>query len=135
MVVGSGFDRQPSHPGRWFAATLLVVAVSACSGSPVSPTPPPSLSPGSVLFVARGTAFLTTSPIVPANTEWTLVFDNEDNLPHNVVIQDANGQTVFSSDVFTGPGLRTQAAPTLAPGNYTFVCAIHSGMKGTLTAE
>ena len=72
--------------------------------------------------------------VAPASVAWTLAFDNQDNLPHNVVIQDASGQTVFASEVFTGPALRTQAAPALAPGSYTFTCAIHSDMKGTLTA-
>ena len=87
-----------------------------------------------MVVTAKHVEYVTTDVAVPANTAWTLAFDNQDNVPHNVVIQDASGQTVFSSDVFTGPGLRTQTAPALAPGDYTFTCAIHSDMKGTLTA-
>ncbi len=115
-------------------AGLVGALFIACGSSSASPTPFPSLAPGSVVFAARNTAFVTTDVVAPAGSAWTLAFDNQDNLPHNVVIQDANGQTVFSSDVFTGPALRTQAAPALAPGTYSFTCAIHSDMKGTLTA-
>jgi len=78
---------------------------------------------------------VTQSVTVPANAAWTLAFDNQDNLPHNVVIQDASGQTVFSSEVITGPALKIQDASALATGSYTFTCAIHSEMKGTLTAS
>jgi plastocyanin len=117
------------------ALVVVVASVVACSSSMASPTPFPSLPAGSVVVAAKNTSFLTQDVVVPANAAWTLAFDNQDNLPHNVVIQDGNGQTVFSSDVFTGPALRTQAAPALAPGSYTFTCAIHSDMKGRLTAQ
>jgi plastocyanin len=114
---------------------LLGGSVVACSSSTASPTPFPSLPAESVVIAAKNTAFVTQSVSVPANAAWTLAFDNQDNLPHNVVIQDGNGQTVFSSTVFTGPALKTQDAPALAAGSYTFTCAIHSEMKGTLTAS
>jgi plastocyanin len=116
------------------AGGLVCALVVACSSSNASPTPFPSLPVGSVVITAKNTAFVTADVHVPANAAWTLAFDNQDNLPHNVVIADGSGQTVFSSDVFTGPGLRTQAAPALSPGSYTFTCAIHPEMKGTLTA-
>jgi plastocyanin len=119
---------------RAIAALALVGSALACSSTSASPTPFPSLPSGSVGFAAKNTAFLTRDVVAPASVAWTLAFDNQDNLPHNVVIQDASGQTVFASEVFTGPALRTQAAPALAPGSYTFTCAIHSDMKGTLTA-
>jgi plastocyanin len=115
------------------AAALVAAAASACSSTSASPTPFPSLPAGSVLFAAKNTAYLTRDVVGQANVEWTLTFDNQDNLPHNVVIQGADGQTVFASEVFTGPALKSQAAPALAPGSYTFFCAVHPDMKGTLT--
>jgi plastocyanin len=116
-------------------AVLVATSILACSSTNASPTPIPSLPTGSVLIAAKNTAYATADVVVPARAAWTLAFDNQDNLPHNVVIHDASGQTVFASDVFTGPGLRTQAAPSLEPGSYTFVCAVHPDMKGTLTAR
>jgi hypothetical protein len=52
-----------------------------------------------------------------------------------VVIRGADGATLFASEVFTGPALRTQAAPALAPGRYAFICAIHPDMNGNLTSR
>src|SRR3954447_18630941 len=115
-----------------FAAAIAASALACSSNAPA--TPFPSLPAGSVVVAAKHVVFVTTDVAVPANTAWTLAFDNQDGVPHNVVIQDGSGQTVFSSDVFTGPALRTQAAPALAAGAYTFTCAIHSDMKGKLTA-
>jgi plastocyanin len=142
MVVDVGANRgiEQGCSRRWSARALVAAAsvlalVAACSGSTAAPTPPSSLAPGSVLFVARGTAFSTTNPVVPANTAWTLVFDNEDNLPHNVIIKDSSGATASASDVFTGPATRSQVEPALAPGTYAFLCAVHPQMQGTLTVK
>lgn len=116
------------------AALVVTVFVAACSGTPAPPTPFPSLQPGSVLITAHNTAYTPPDVTVPANSAWILALDNEDNLPHNVVITGADGQTIFASDVYTGPGVHSQPAPALAPGSYAFSCAVHQGMKGKITA-
>src|SRR4051794_27643638 len=120
---------------RVLLAAFVVGSVLACSSTSAPPTPFPSLPSGSVVITAKNTAFVTGDVVAPAGVTWTLAFDNQDNLPHNVVIRDASGEALFSSEVFTGPALRTQAAPPLAPGSYTFTCAVHPDMKGTLTAR
>jgi len=78
-----------------------------------------------------------TSLEAPANTAFTIHFDNQDSQPHNVQLKNSakvevtlGGDTAF----FTGPGTRDYAVPPLAAGAYTYYCVVHPGtMTGTLT--
>jgi plastocyanin len=68
------------------------------------------------------------------------VFDNQDDqAPHNVVLQNADGSKVAvegDTAFFTGPGTRQYNVPALAAGGYPFVCEVHpTTMKGTLTVK
>ena len=120
--------------GRAAALGLAAaVAVSACAGSSAPATPFPSLGADAVVVAAKNTQFTTQSVHVPAGKAWTLAFDNQDNLPHNMVITDQSNTTVFASTIVNGPTLKIEAAPALAAGEYHFVCAVHSEMHGTLT--
>ncbi|MEA2621791.1 MAG: Cupredoxin-like domain [Chloroflexota bacterium] len=114
-------------------ASLAILAALAGCGSSAPPTARPSLPADAVLFTAHGSRFTGDAVQVPADAAWTLALDNQDGLPHNVVIIDAGGTTVFSSTLFTGPDLRSEAAQPLPAGVYRFTCAVHSDMKGTLT--
>ncbi len=75
----------------------------------------------------------------PADTAFTLVFDNQDaTAPHNVVISDPGGAAVSIGDtaLFTGPEKRSYAVPALKAGTYSFLCQAHPvAMKGTITVE
>ena len=78
-----------------------------------------------------GTATLTA----PADTAFTLTFDNQDTgIPHDVVIKDGTGAELAKSSVITGPATEDVAVPALAAGSYTFNCSLHPQMTGTLTA-
>jgi plastocyanin/mono/diheme cytochrome c family protein len=85
---------------------------------------------------AATTGFVPTTLTAKANTPFTLVFDNQDNqAPHNVVIEDANKAIIPTGDTtfFTGPAKKSYAVPALKAGTYTFLCQVHpSVMKGTL---
>lgn len=107
---------------------------AACGGTPAPATPPPSLGAGTVLIAAKGQQFTPASVHVPAGIPWTLAFDNQDGLPHNVVILDKDNRSVFSSSIFTGPALKTEAAPAFAAGDYHFTCALHPEMRGSQAA-
>lgn len=109
------------------------VGLAACAGNSGPSTPFPSLGADAVRFTAKGQQFTTQSVHVPADKPWTLALDNQDGLPHNVVIIDKNSNAVFTGTIVNGPTLKTEAAPALSPGDYRFTCAVHPEMHGTLT--
>jgi plastocyanin len=132
------------------AASLL----AACgSPAPAASAPPqaaaasseggPTPVPGAVTAPPPGAGPLELTAINIDFEPKTLVapsgpielrFHNQDNgIPHNLAITDANGGSVFESEIFTGPADVDYSIPDLAPGSYTFTCTIHPNMTGTLT--
>ncbi len=101
-------------------------------------TPAPSTDPQAevVTIEALNVAFVQNDVTVPADTAFTLHFDNQDaNVPHDVQIKDESGGDVFKTDVFPGPEARDYSVPALPAGSYPFVCSVHPNMTGTITAE
>jgi mono/diheme cytochrome c family protein/plastocyanin len=113
----------------------------AATPGPTSTGPAASVDPNRpvVTIVATNPAqFDTQAATVQADTEFTLVFDNQDaTAPHNVVVNDPAGEVVDIGDnpFFTGPEQRTYNYPALAAGAYPYFCQVHTNMTGTLTAE
>jgi mono/diheme cytochrome c family protein/plastocyanin len=102
---------------------------AGASGAPASQAPSGATVNETALNVAFGTGALTA----PAGADFTLNFDNQDaGIPHNIVIKDASGGTVFTGDLVTGPKQIAYGVKALAAGDYTFVCAVHPNMTGTL---
>jgi cytochrome c oxidase subunit 2 len=118
-----------------------------------SPAPPPSAQPGAsgqpapsagqgtgptLQVSAANIAYEQSSLEAPANTPFSIEFDNKDaGVPHNVSIHkdSATGQEVFKGDIFNGPDKRTYSVPALPAGAYAFVCSVHPNMTGTLTVK
>jgi len=99
------------------------------SGAPASQAPAGATVNETALNVAFGTGALTA----PAGADFTLNFDNQDaGIPHNIVIKDASGATVFTGDLVTGPKQIAYSVKALAAGDYTFICAVHPNMTGTI---
>jgi plastocyanin len=129
---------KPRHGRAWLRLAVATLVVSACTGT-ASPdaVPPASFDPKSPTLAAEGIAFDTAELTVPADRPFTLVFQNRDQLSHNVSIDtDATGHDRrFDGDVVTGPATRWYAVPALPPGTYVFVCVLHSNMTGRLVAK
>jgi plastocyanin len=104
-------------------------------GAPAPASQPPDVPAADVTIIASGIAFTTTEVTSPADAPFTIAFDNQDNgVPHDVVIKDDSGGTVFQGDVVTGPKAVVYDVPALKAGGYTFVCSIHPNMTGSLSA-
>jgi plastocyanin len=72
----------------------------------------------------------------PADTPLTITLVNKDPaVPHNFAIQKGNpdGSDWIGQPNANGGQTATYQAPPLKAGTYTFFCAIHPNMKGTLT--
>ncbi len=113
----------------------------AASASPGGASPAPS-APTSQLMVevsASNIAFDQTSLSAPANTPFTIKFQNNDpGIPHNVVIHDGTSisdPALFDGEIFNGVDSRLYPVPALKPGTYLFSCKVHPNMTGTFTVQ
>jgi plastocyanin len=111
-----------------------------------SPSASPSGSGGAAVLTVtapNGAATAGFDPDelkAPANTPFTLVFDNQDTAtsPHNLVLKDPTGAKVDIGDTsfFSGPAKREFQVPALVPGAYSFLCEVHpAAMTGKLEVE
>ncbi len=115
------------------ALLLLVAALAACGGAGAAQS---SIDPATadVQMSASDMAFDQATVVVPAGEAFTIAFTNHDSMPHNVAIKDANGTKAFTGEVVSN-GVAVYSVGSLAAGTYTFVCDIHPGMTGTVTAR
>ena len=108
------------------AAAVLVL--SACSSSGKSATPTDSGATGTTIRI-QGFGFhpspLTVSPGA------TVTVNTLDSSTHTVTSKQAGA---FNTSDIDGNGTVTFTAPT-TPGTYSYVCAIHSTMHGTLIVK
>jgi plastocyanin len=90
---------------------------------------------------ASNDGFAETSLSAPADTPFTITFNNEDDgIPHNVQIfegDDTSATPVWApegNELITGPDTAVYEIPALPAGTYTFNCLSHpTTMVGTLT--
>jgi plastocyanin len=103
-------------------------------GAPAPASEAPDVPAADVTITAAGIAFTTAQVTAPADAPFTGAFDNQDTVPHDVVIKDDSGGTVFQGEIVTGPKAVVYDVPALTAGGYTFVCSIHPNMTGSLSA-
>jgi len=98
-------------------------------------------APGTAFtVVAKDIAFDTTALAVPANTPFTIQFENQDSsgVVHDIDIRAADGTTVLQNqEVVNGGASATYSFKGLPAGEYIFICSIHPipQMTGKLTVR
>lgn len=107
------------------AALASVVVLTGAVGSTLSSDP--TRLPGDVTLTAANFEFEQTALTAKAG-DVTIYFQNDDPFVHNVKI-DKHG----TSDIANGRGAIRHTFKGLTAGTYTYICAIHPDMKGTLT--
>jgi plastocyanin len=96
-------------------------------------TEPPTAT-ADVTVVAKNVAFDPDTLRAPANQAFTILFENEEAVAHNVSIyaDEAQSEALFTGEIITGPGSTTYEVGALDPGTYVFVCDVHPAqMTGT----
>jgi plastocyanin len=124
-------------------ATLLLPAAAAMSGlvlasdgSLAAAKPKPTCKPeGTALTVAaKNNVFDKDCLAAPADTPFTIAFNNQDYDIHNVAIYDKDhgDKALFKGEVIYGPKSITYSVPAQADGTYEFRCDPHADtMIGT----
>ena len=116
----------------------------ATSSDPSSPPAPNVTAGGSpaggtqVGIAAQNVKFDTDQLTAPADTPFQIVFENRENVPHNVSIYDTPqmGQTFLKGEWLNQAGTITYDVRALPAGTYTFLCDVHPTiMVGTLTTQ
>jgi plastocyanin len=91
--------------------------------------------PPAVTLAATETAFNSNSLVAPAGREFGLALRNRSPVPHNLSVRSGN-EVLFTGATFTGPRTVTYGVPSLAAGEYVFVCDLHpEQMTGSLVAQ
>lgn len=90
-------------------------------------------------IAAKDISFDKSCLAAPAGQAFTIKFDNNDALPHNVTIQTSHTATesFFSGEQITGPNKSTTyKVAALQAGTYHFHCIVHPDqMNGTFVVK
>lgn len=90
-----------------------------------------------VRLAARDLAFQPTHLTAPVAEAFTIAFDNQDTVQHNVQIfenEDHSGTPLFDGALITGPAETDYAVEPLEAGTYYFLCEVHPQMTGDIEA-
>jgi plastocyanin len=89
-------------------------------------SPPPATGDCelTVEITANNTQFDIDEFEVPAETEFCIAFENQENIPHNVSIYDG-GEALFTGDFLNEAGEIVYNVPALPAGEYSFICDAH----------
>jgi plastocyanin len=93
----------------------------------------------SARLTANNIAFHPACLVAVAGRPFTLTFDNQDRVPHDLAIfrgSNAEGVTVFRGQIFRGPRVVEEQVPALTAGDYFFHCDVHPhAMQGKLVVR
>ena len=115
------------------AASLLLagaVAAQSASGSPAASmamSPAPSMAPAASATAVTISGFAFGPASISVAVGSTVTWTNQDGTAHTVTADDGS----FDSGSLAQGATFSQTFDT--PGTYTYHCAIHSSMTGTVT--
>jgi plastocyanin len=130
------------------ALAIAALALAACGGddssssssSTSSTTSSEASGGGQTLDIAAdpsGQLAFTTGDLDAKAGATTIAFDNESSTPHDVVVEDADGNEVGGTDTVSGG--TASADVDLKAGTYTYFCSVDghrdAGMEGTITVK
>jgi plastocyanin len=94
-------------------------------------------SESTVQIAAQALAFDKKDLTIPAGTEFKLVMDNKEAVPHNVAILKSQGssEVLFREAPVAGPRKTTWTVKPIPAGEYYFQCDVHPNMNGKVTAS
>jgi plastocyanin len=131
--------RDPIQAGNYFFYCEVHPAVMHGTADVVEGAGGEGGGGGGLVVVAKDLAFDTDTITLPADTETTLTFDNEDpGTQHNIAIFSDDTYTppaLFTGEIFAGPDTREYAIPPIPAGTYAFKCDVHPTMTGTVVVE
>lgn len=135
---------------RWLIPLALagLLTLAACGGGDDSSSEDTSGGgetsggSGDVLEIStpEGSVFDKTTLTAPANTEVTVRYLNNSDLPHNIHFflgEDASAESLASTEIEQGPDNLQEVTFTTPsePGSYYFQCDAHPVMSGELVVE
>ena len=127
LEAGTYFFYCVVHPNM----TGEIEAVEQPGGGdgPDGPGPGPGEGP---VVAAMNLAFDTDTIELPADAPTTIMFDNQEAVPHNIAIysDDSLGELLFQGEIVTGPTTIEYDIPPLPAGEYFFQCDVHPTMNG-----
>ena len=119
------------RPVAVLLVALLGLGAAACGSDDDAGGPPGSLPPGDVVLVADNIAWDKDELQAPADTDFTIVVDNQDDgVQHNLDIKE----TEFKTELETGVSAQVLRI-NLPAGEYDYICDLHPNMTGTLTVS
>ncbi len=141
VFQSAGPDAEASPPLTAFmprsgpAAQGPAPAPQPAPGPPAPPAVPCQPSGTEVQVSARNLAFDKDCLAAPADTAFSIRFDNADpGIPHNVSILSGS-QPRFSGEIVTGPTVTTYRVNALQAGTFEFRCDVHPQMRGTFVVQ
>ncbi len=131
--------------GAILTSILMFAAVlAACSGGG-SADPSDDNSAGGTVAVIDGAvaissdnlAFDSNVIMATAGEAFTVIFTNNEAVPHNFsVYVEEGGEEIVIGNIINEGETDEVEVPALEPGEYFFVCDVHSGeMTGTIVVE
>lgn len=121
-----------------------MLALAACSGGGEASAPAAADggdcatadADNNITMSAENLEFSASCIEVPADTAFTITFENKEDVPHNIAIftDDSKSDDLFKGEIVTGTTV-TYNVPALPAGEYYFDCEVHPDMNGSVTAS